>query len=123
VTGIGCAQDAGASFLAEALRPLCPVPPQAPQFCPASSIFESLPASTTSSSATYVEKSESPTRGERRGCGVWWLGLAENGITDGGAAALVSALQERVGLTRLNLSDNGVGPELQRSLGEQLRQL
>ena len=112
-----CGQDVGASFLAEALRPLCFISPQGPDMYPISPIFTLQSKSSTSSSVTCVEESESPILGERRGCGVWWLGLADNGITDGGATALAAALQERAGITRLNLSDNRVGPELQRILG------
>ena len=56
--------------------------------------------------------------GPRRGCGLKWLGLADNGIGECGGAALAAALQERRGATRINVSDNQVGQDVLRILGE-----
>ena len=52
------------------------------------------------------------------GCGIRWLGLADDDISDIGAEALIAALLDRPGKTRLNLYDNPIGPELRRAVGK-----
>lgn len=55
---------------------------------------------------------------DRMGCGIRWLGLADDDISDIGAEALIAALLDRPGKTRLNLYDNPIGPELRRAVGK-----